>query len=283
MRPLLVLLLVFCLPTLPAFAQEDSTKVISLLKEGKELLNGQKTKIVSAQYFGDAFRLSQRLGYYQGEGEALRLLGLLSVYQRNEYSYEAMEYFQKSLAVWQAHGDRYETLHTYLLVADIFSERWHLYTESLGYYKQALLLSEKMQKNSESQQILLKMVRVYLQMDKMEEATQYSQRLIVYYKKQGSLDAITELKLDIAQHWAQRQDYKKAREVAKEAQRNFEAQGGNPAQFATYLQAIQQHQQRTETISASRLALAAITVVVIMIILTISYFYARRQVKKGNV
>jgi hypothetical protein len=117
----------------------------------------------------------------------------------------------------------------------------------------------------------------------MDEATQYSQRLIAYYKKQGSLDAITELKLDIAQHWAQRQDYKKAKEVALEAQRNFVEQGGNPTQFATYLQAIQQHQQRNETISASRLALAIITVIVIMVILTISYFYARKQVRSGKV
>ncbi|TAH06941.1 MAG: hypothetical protein EAZ14_11910 [Runella slithyformis] len=95
---------------LPAQVGEvrDSATVMRILKEGKTFMQTEKTRLISAQYFGDAFRLADSIGFYKGQGEALRALGMLDVMDKYKYSPIAMDYFKKSLAnivLWLYKGD----------------------------------------------------------------------------------------------------------------------------------------------------------------------------------
>lgn len=283
MRLLLSLFFSCCL-AYPLSAQEipirDSTHVLWLLKEGQALAGNEKTKIISAQYFGDAFRLSDSLGFYKGQGEALRALGMLDVRDSHKYSVIAMDYFKKSLAVWEEFQDVYEIANTFIILGDIFSDKWNAPKEALAYFKQALTIVDKLGRDSEKYHLLLKIFKLHINLDEIEDATKYSVPLLKYYEKQKFHEAIAQVKLDIAQYWAAQKEFEKAKKMAKEAQSSFQEHGGDPQKFEPYMNSLMHNQNHVHTISTSRLTLMGFTVFVLLMFFVGSYIYARRQVAK---
>jgi tetratricopeptide (TPR) repeat protein len=288
------LICLFVIAGSPAFAQlvvkprvygiEDSTEVLKILEQGEEYLADPKTEVISAQYFGDAYRLARYIGFYRGEGEALRFLAILSVKQRIQYSYEAIEYFKKSVEVWKYNNDTYELAYTYSYMGDVFADKWNLLQEGLGYYKQALVLTQRLKKTVATHQILAKMVKLCLRMLDMAQAESYSKPLLKYYQEQNAHEAIAALKLSIAERWAELENHTKAKEISLEAQQKFESATGEDAKkhFALQLQSIQYHQTHKAGghISMDKLIVIISTLVVIAMIGIVSVFYARRQVRK---
>ena len=261
-----------------AYTIADSVKVLSLLKEGEQMLSQEKTKIIAAQYFGDAFRLAGNIGFYKGQGEALRLFAIQEVQQKSSYNNEAMHYFIQSLRVWQALNNPYQIAKTYILLGDTFADKWYYYSEGLGYYKQALILMRRLGKVTEINSLLFKMTHINLKIGNITQATEYSEPLFEYYQKNNLYEATIKLKLSIAQYWADRQAYQYAQEIAQEAIKDYEAHGGTAKQFAKQMQNMEESKAHSNYISPERIVLMCITAFVVVGIVIASYFYARRQV-----
>ena len=267
-----------------AYHLSDSSEVIRLLLQGKELLADPATMIVSAQYFGSAFRLSQNIGYYTGQGEALKQLAILSVHQKPKYSHEAMKYFGEALEIWQARNDTYQVAETYSLMGDAFAERWNYHSEAVGYYKQSLAMAEKLRKTQAVQGLRFKITKSYLKIGNLEKAQPYLKPLRASLEKAGNHEALAELDLALAQYWADKDNLARAKEIVKKAQKSYTEHGGSPEKFTQYLQHLESYDKHTRRVTTSDILVIIGTVLVIGGVLVGSYFYARKQVKamQGN-
>jgi|GEM_PF-3087357 len=265
--------------TLKRHSLADTTEVWQLLKLGKQMLAEPRTKIVAAQYFGDAFRLSQTMGFYKGEGYALQSLAMLSVAQKQTYSEEAIGYFRQALLIWEENKNLHEIAETYTNMGDIFVNQWHYYKEGIGYYKQALVLTKRLQRGVETEHLWLKILLASLKANDMEAALPYIKPLKTQYELTGQYEALASMYLAIAKYWTENQAYTKAQQITQEAKQICQAHGGDTSELTAYLKTVQNKHTDTQKMTTDQAVFMLSIIVFIVLFFVGIYFYARRQVQ----
>lgn len=189
---------------------EDTLEVFRLNQLGKHHALIKNGWLTALSYYGDAYRLAQKVNYLKGEADALRNIAQVEARLGNQKQ-EALDFFLEELRLREKIGNKLEIANTYYYLGDLFKNQLHNTKEALGYYRQACILRDKFSSNfSLKQKSWKKIAALYETDEDFTNALQCYQKLLKLYVDEKQLKKASDVSMQISQLYITQNNFNKA-------------------------------------------------------------------------